>query len=263
MLDVTIKKASSSTLTETVCNSFMFGGNTLTKSGTYMDTLTAFNGCDSVITLKLIVNKSTSSTLTQSACKFYVFGGKTLTTSGTYNDTIPNKAGCDSMITLNLTINTINDSVTLNLKTLTAAETGATYQWVDCDSSNTAIAGATSQSFVATKIGTGHYAVVISKNGCTDTSVCTAVTVSGISETSNKRFTVYPNPSSAQVTVSGISKFNHAGIRLTDMTGKLLFVENNICGVDFKLNISEYSSGIYMLEVMETGIVSRIKIIKE
>ncbi|HZG00425.1 MAG TPA: T9SS type A sorting domain-containing protein [Chitinophagales bacterium] len=48
--------SSSSTMSQTACNDFTLNGQTYTASGTYHQTLTNADGCDSVITLDLIVN---------------------------------------------------------------------------------------------------------------------------------------------------------------------------------------------------------------
>ena len=66
--------------------------------------------------------------------------------------------------------------------TLTVNETGAVYQWVDCDNGNAAISGETNQSFTATT--TGNYAVVVTVNNCSDTSSCTLVDFTSVDELS-------------------------------------------------------------------------------
>ena len=97
----------------TACNSYFFNGQTITNSGTYYDTLMNANGCDSIITLNLIINLPTALTINQNACSSYFFNGQTLANSGTYFDTLLNANGCDSILTLNLTIN-LPTAFTLN-----------------------------------------------------------------------------------------------------------------------------------------------------
>ena len=53
---VTVLENSASTLTETALDSYTLNGQTYTESGTYTQTLTAANGCDSTITLNLTLN---------------------------------------------------------------------------------------------------------------------------------------------------------------------------------------------------------------
>jgi len=56
-LNLTVNQPSASTISQTICapNSYTFDGQTLTTSGTYMDTLTNASGCDSIVTLNLTV----------------------------------------------------------------------------------------------------------------------------------------------------------------------------------------------------------------
>ncbi|GBL35734.1 hypothetical protein EMGBS15_13290, partial [Filimonas sp.] len=61
-------------------------------------------GCDSVITLNLIINNNTVSTLNQSACVSYTWNSQTYTNSGSHTHTFTSMAGCDSVVTLILTI---------------------------------------------------------------------------------------------------------------------------------------------------------------
>jgi hypothetical protein len=53
---VTILENATSTLTETSLDSYTLNGQTYTQSGTYTQTLTAANGCDSTVTLNLTLN---------------------------------------------------------------------------------------------------------------------------------------------------------------------------------------------------------------
>ena len=69
---------------------------------------------------------------------------------------------------------TISSNITLNGNTLIADQNDATYQWIDCNNSNSPIEGEINQSFLT--IDTGSYAVEIGLNGCTTTSNCFNVT---------------------------------------------------------------------------------------
>jgi uncharacterized delta-60 repeat protein len=114
---------------------------------------------------------ATSGSTTVSACVSYTSpsGNQTWTTSGVYHDTLFNEQGCDSILTINLTIFGPDTSVSLNLYTLTASASPATYQWINC-TTNTPIGGQTGQSY--TPAATGYYAVIVTQNGCSDTSNC-------------------------------------------------------------------------------------------
>ena len=92
------------TIADVFCGSYTLNGQTYTSSGTYIQTLTNLDGCDSLITLNLGYNSSSSS-ISQTACGSYSLNGQTYTSNGTFTQILTNAAGCDSTITLDLTIN--------------------------------------------------------------------------------------------------------------------------------------------------------------
>jgi len=111
-INVTVKQLSTSTITQTACNSYSLNGSTYTSSGTYIQNLTNVEGCDSTLTLQLTVNQANSSIISETACGSISINNQIYTASGTYTQTLTNTQGCDSVITLNLILNPI-DAVTL------------------------------------------------------------------------------------------------------------------------------------------------------
>ncbi|MBS1596558.1 MAG: PKD domain-containing protein [Bacteroidetes bacterium] len=107
-IHLTVKPNSSTSVSQSICagSSYTFYGHTLTSAGTYHDTLTSANGCDSIITLTLTVKPNSTASVSQSICagSSYTFYGHVLTTAGTYHDTLTSANGCDSIITLTLTV---------------------------------------------------------------------------------------------------------------------------------------------------------------
>ncbi|MBL0048824.1 MAG: T9SS type A sorting domain-containing protein [Bacteroidetes bacterium] len=98
------------------------------------------------------------------------------------------------------TINPLpNVSVTSAGSTISAALSGASYQWLNC-SNNLSISGATSQNYTAT--ANGNYAVKVTQNGCSDTSSCIAITSVGIADLTNlTELVLYPNPTTRQISI--------------------------------------------------------------
>ncbi len=247
-INLIINDSTSFTITETVCDSYTSpsGNYTWTSSGTYYDTIPNAAGCDSLMTINLIINDSTSFTITETVCDSYTSpsGNYTWTSSGTYYDTIPNAAGCDSLMTIDLTIIVVDTSVTQNGATLTANTSGATYQWLDCNNAYSIISGETNQSFTVT--ANGSYAVEIIENGCTDTSFCYVVNTLDINEEElNNNIAIYPNPTTGIITIEG-NKIKLIEVR--DIQGQLIsqFVLNT---EKFNIDLSEQPKGVYFLTI--------------
>ncbi len=125
-------------ITQEICqgDSYTFNGQTLTMAGTYRDTLTRTNTCDSIIVLTLNVLDTIQTPITQEICQgdSYTFNGQSLTMAGTYRDTLTRTNTCDSIIVLTLNVlDTIQtpitqeicqgDSYTFNGQSLTMAGT--------------------------------------------------------------------------------------------------------------------------------------------
>lgn len=75
---------------------------------------------------------------------------------------------------------TIDNTVAVSGPIITANETVASYQWVDCDNTFAPISGEVNQSFTATV--TGNYAVELTLQGCVTTSACELIDFTGIEE---------------------------------------------------------------------------------
>ncbi|TRX53378.1 T9SS type B sorting domain-containing protein [Fulvivirga sp. M361] len=137
-LDIDIVNSSSSTITETACDSYTSpsGNFVWTSSNTYMDVIPNAVGCDSTITVNLTVNNSTSSTITETSCDNYTSpsGNFVWTNSNTYMDVIPNAVGCDSTITVNLTVNNSTSSTITEIACDSYTSPSGNFVWT---SSNT------------------------------------------------------------------------------------------------------------------------------
>lgn len=148
---------------------------------------------------------------------------------------------------VDVTVTTVDVSVTESLPTLTANTAGATYQWVDCDNGNANIPGATAASYTPTA-NVGNYAVMVTQNGCTETSVCYLVDQTGIGELTTNNLLVYPNPTSDKVSVTWDGNINY--IEITDVRGRLLNRVEVSDVNETQLNLATYSSGIYLLHIV-------------
>ncbi len=105
---IEIMPAIESNIVQRICTggSFSIGTSVYNLSGTYVETLRAGSGCDSIVTLDLEVVDMIEVSIEEFICfgETFDFGGVTRQMSGTYIDTLMSGAGCDSIVTLNLTI---------------------------------------------------------------------------------------------------------------------------------------------------------------
>ncbi|MBL4705986.1 MAG: T9SS type A sorting domain-containing protein, partial [Flavobacteriales bacterium] len=127
-LDLTILNNNTGTDVQMGCDSYVWiDGNTYTVSNNVAThTLTNAVGCDSVVTLDLVITNGTAATDIQSACGSYSWiDGNTYTVSNnTATHLLTNVAGCDSIITLDLTINNSNTGIDVQIAC-------NTYTWID------------------------------------------------------------------------------------------------------------------------------------
>jgi sugar lactone lactonase YvrE len=117
-------------LSANICtpNSYYFGTQVLSQSGTYVDSLVAENGCDSLIYLQLRVDSSYQHEVQQRICfgDEFDFGGQFLNATGTYSFNYQSITGCDSAVVLHLSV---TDSIPESNLRVTICE-GDTF-WVD------------------------------------------------------------------------------------------------------------------------------------
>lgn len=226
-LDLTINQPSTGTDVISACESYTWinGVEYTASNNSATFNLTNAAGCDSVVTLDLTIEESTSGTDVVSSCDSYTWmDGITYTASNnsaTY--TLTNAAGCDSVVTLDLTINTVDASATMNAPSFMANTSGASYQWIDCGNGNQVINGETNQTFVATS--NGSYAVIVTENGCSDTSACMILDNIGVSELHHTSFVLYPNPNDGHFTLAFATLPQSETLHIIDACGKVVYAE--------------------------------------
>lgn len=197
---------------------------------------------------------NTTTNISQAVCDNYTFNNQTYTTTGIYTQILPNAAGCDSTITLNLTITNIDSTVIQNNNVFTANQNNATYQWIDCNNGFNIISGSISQSYTATT--NGNYAVIITQNGCSDTSTCYNLTSVGLSENSAITTTIYPNPSTGLFTIE--SEKIISTIEIVNMLGEKIY-SSQLNSEKATIDLSKKTKGIYFLSMMSEGKVMAVK----
>lgn len=169
----------------------------------------------------------------------------------------------DTMINA-ITVNHLPD-VTLSLAgvTLTATQTQANYQWLNCEGGLSEIPGATEQSYPA--ITNGDYAVIIDLDGCVDTSECVVVNTVGKTELSNGvggEIIIFPNPSQGTFIIKSFP--NISAIILTNLLGENIYSSQSDIQISaFEINLPLHAPGIYFLQVFSGGKSEMKKIVIE
>ena len=137
------------TLNPIICQGEIYnvGTHTYTSNGIYIDSLTTYLGCDSIITTNLLVNPVQQTTLNPVICQGETYNENThtYTTTGIYKDTLTTYLGCDSIVTINLTtvplptVNLGNDTTLCfgKIIILNATNASSTYFWQDSSTAST------------------------------------------------------------------------------------------------------------------------------
>jgi PKD repeat protein len=238
---------------QTICDGgfYIINGNTYTMAGTYVDTFFTANNCDSVVTTLLTVNPSYLINNSANICNggIIIIGGNMYSVAGTYVDSFLTSSGCDSILITELTVYTIDTNVSVVSETATAAMSGATYQWVYCDSAYTPISGETNQSYTATS--DGNYAVIISSNGCNEISGCHFIDVlsTDVGSLLDHLISVFPNPTSDVLNISYKQWNGPVSVSLTDIQGRNVYRQVFSKEQNIQIDLSQYSKGVYSLNV--------------
>ena len=95
---------------------------------------------------------------------------------------------------------------------------------MDC-SDKTFLQGETGQSF--TPSTNGDYAVIVTENGCSDTSSCYAITGIGIKENDfEKNISLHPNPVKKDLTIRFSNACELVEIEVISITGQVVYKES-------------------------------------
>lgn len=149
----------------------------------------------------------------------FVFNGQPIGNPGQYTTSSTNIYGCDSTTTLQLSQTSVNTNVVQSGFTLTASIQADAWQWINCEDGQL-IAGANGPSFTATT--DGFYGVVITENGCTDTSQCFNIFGIGLREEKPALFNAYPNPHRGKIQIDYPQGLKKVRVLASDMLGRIV-----------------------------------------
>jgi gliding motility-associated-like protein len=108
-LTLTVKPKKYINLNRTICQgqSVTAGNQTFNTSGNFTVTIQSSLGCDSIISLNLLVNPVKTSSITNTICdgKSVTIGNQTFSEDGSYTISLTTSEGCDSIVNLTLIVN--------------------------------------------------------------------------------------------------------------------------------------------------------------
>ena len=234
------------------------------SAGSYSCTITDANGCaaSQSVTITQAAAINNAQNISICAGQTLVIGTNSYSTSGIYTDVLAAINGCDSTVTTTLTVNPLIDlTTTTSGNSITANTSPANYQWIDCNNGNSLLVGATSQ--VYTSAANGNYAVIISQNGCSDTSACVTITTTGIVlKPNNEYLQIFPNPTTSTITLKGLSA--DSDIHIMNALGQTLFSKTiNQKDVEKIIDLSDFKNGMYYIQIENKETTVSRKVIKE
>lgn len=247
----------------TVCagESIVVGSTTYNSSGTYQDILTAVSGCDSTVNTSLTVLNAIETTQSFTLCaeESVTVGSSTYNTSGNFQDVLTSVSGCDSTINTTLIVeNVINTSITNNNVSLQAVSSVGTFQWINC-ANNGLIPGETASTF--TPSSNGDYAVIITVNNCSDTSICETISGLGIDNQTLITGSVFPNPTTGIFKIE-FSNEQSASINITDFSGRIIQTISEYNSGE-EINLIKEARGIYLVNLVVGNQIQTVKITKQ
>ena len=274
MITILSHKSVSVTNIETrICSgdSIWLEGEYQSTPGTYYDSLTGINGCDSIIISTLTVSEGQSYTIPQirSICK-----GDSIWLQNAYQKT----AG----IYIDTTIiepcgDTLLYETTLNAYPLAEIELGADTTLCDNETILLDAGGgfesydwnngfATTQTIIADMAGS--YSVIATDvNGCTDTDeiiISFKSCPTSVDPGSDKfEILIYPNPTTGLLHINMGDKYSgkELHILLTNMRGQIVITKKVNNESEFSLDLSRLSKGMYYLNIRNSESAISTKII--
>lgn len=237
----------------------------ITQTTVHTSLLSTTLGCDSSIVTTVNVHPTYTQNAQDTVCSggSYTFpDGSTqtnITSTVVHTSALQTVNSCDSTIITTVGVATVDTVVTLAGITLTASATGATFQWIDC-SSGLPVAGANAASFTPT--ANGSYAVIVTQNGCSDTSSCHAVTVVGVDTDLATHYRLSPNPNAGTFTLDVRDPLSQTvEVDVVNSTGQVVYRAQLSGAGKHTLHLNRVAAGVYTLRVQEARQVTTLRVV--
>ncbi|MDB5281414.1 MAG: hypothetical protein JWO06_489, partial [Bacteroidota bacterium] len=174
-------------------------------------------------------------------------------------------AQCVSVInvtsnSIRLTINPIPATpviVTVGVDSIASSVSGDSYEWLF----NDAASGLATQTIGLTQ--SGSYKVIVTATGCvSDTSAAFNYTFTGLKEINDVIVKLYPNPNQGNFIIDANADIDI--IRLYDVTGRIIFEQQQIKASRFIVDIPLVTAGLLNVEIISGGNrwIGKISVVK-
>jgi len=180
-------------------------------------------------------------------------------TSGSIYVKGTNACGSGQQSTLPVQVTIVPTGITLTGATLSADSVATTYQWVNCANGYSPISGAIGKQF--TPVTSGNYAVILTSNNCTDTSLCQNVVINGVFQLNTEgTLLAYPNPVHTTLLLD-LPPVNFHVVMYDDL-GKVV-KELKTGGGKQEVDMQYLPAGIYFIQASNSGMLFKGKVVKQ
>ena len=124
--------------------------------------------------------------------------------------------------------------------------------------------GFTSKMEDIDNLAAGTYTLTVTDNYCgtASSSVMVKDFITGMDEISAEHVIVFPNPVLTEVQLSVPDAFRNYQLRVVNALGELMLEKNNITLSSLTIDVGNFRSGIYFIEIIKEDKVIRKKIAK-
>ncbi|MEQ8325060.1 MAG: T9SS type A sorting domain-containing protein [Vicingaceae bacterium] len=168
---------------------------------------------------------------------------------------------CKDTASIFITVNRVDTAVTFNNNVMASTADSSIWQWVDCNNTFSSVVNGMNQQYAPES--NGSYAVIVTQNGCTDTSSCIDVTWIGIDEQSMENVRVYPNPARDKLTVNFGELVSAATISLHNDIGQVVFEKEVGNASMTSIDMKSFAKGLYSLTIQINQKIHTQKVIKK
>ncbi len=247
-LHLTINPTQASAFTYTTCSNqpYVFNGHTLIAAGTYVDTMQTYLGCDSIVTLNLVVNPAPTALFTL----------------------YPNTAAPHYWLALNQCIGTATPlTYSWSWGDASANDTGATpsHIYAAAGGYNVCVSVTDANNCTATYCDSSYLSRMSSANSMVTINVVASLP-NGINDVQNENesLQVYPNPTSSELRIRN-EELRIEKVEVENVLGQSLMMFNSsFITPHSSFDIANLPSGIYFLKATdEKGLQHVAKFVKQ